>query len=42
MIEDINADAVYARRIETFTDQDEKKLMKSSDARNQIKIMGAN
>ena len=41
MIEDLNADAVYARRVETFTDQDAKKLMKCSDAGNQIKVMGA-
>jgi len=41
MIEDLNADTVYARRIETFTDQDAKKLMKFSDAGNQIKVMGA-
>ena len=41
MIEDLNADAVYARRVETFTDQDAKKLMKFSDAGNQIKVMGA-
>ncbi len=39
MIEDLNADAVYARRVEIFTDADKKKLMKLSDAGNQIKIM---
>ena len=42
MIEDLNADAVYARRVETFTDEDEKELVKFSDAGNQIKVMGAN
>ena len=42
MIEDLNADAVYARRVETFTVEDEKKLMKSSDTSNQIKVIGAN
>ena len=41
MIEDLNADAVYARRVKTFTDQDATKLMKVSDAGNQIKLMGA-
>ena len=41
MIEDWNADAVYARRVEIFTDEDEKELMKLSDAGNQIKVMGA-
>ena len=42
MIEDLNADAVYARRVETFTDEDKKRWMKLSDAGNQIKVMGAN
>jgi len=28
MIEDLNVDAVYARRLETFTNADEKELMK--------------
>ena len=42
MIEDLNADAVYARRVETFTDKYEKELMKFSDAGNQIKVMGEN
>ena len=42
MIEDLNADAVYARRVETFTDKDEKRFMKLSDDGNQIKVMGAN
>ena len=41
MIEDLNADAVYARRVETFTDEDEQKWMQLSDAGNQIKLMGA-
>ncbi len=41
MIEDLNGDAVYARGVTTFTDQDAKKLMKLSDAGNQIKVMGA-
>ena len=42
MIEDLNADAVYARRVETFTDVDEKELMRFCDDGNQIKVMGAN
>ena len=42
MIEDLNADAVYARRVETFTDKDKNELMKLSDAGNQIKVIGAN
>ena len=41
MIEDLNSDAVYARRVETFTDEDEQKWMQLSDAGNQIKLMGA-
>ena len=40
MIEDLNADAVYARRVETFTDENAKQWMKLSDAGHQIKIMG--
>ena len=40
MIEDLNADAVYVRRIEIFTAEDEKHLMQLSDAGNQIKLMG--
>ena len=42
MIEDLNADDVYARRVETFTHEDENELMKLSDAGNQIKVRGAN
>ena len=38
IIEDLNAVAFYARRVETFTDEDAKKLMKLSAAANQIKI----
>ena len=41
MIEDLKTDAMYTRRVETFTDKDVKELMKLSDAGNQIKIMGA-
>ena len=42
MIEDLNADAVYARRVETFTDEHEKELIKFYDDGKQIKVMGAN
>ncbi len=42
IIEDFNADAVFARRVETFTDENEKELMKLSDAGNQIKVIRAN
>ena len=38
MIEDLNADAVYARRVDIFTNEDEKELMKLSDTGNQIKV----
>ena len=41
MIEELNVDFVYARRVETFTDNDEKELMKSNDAGNQVKIICA-
>ena len=41
MIEDLNADAVYARRVETFTDEDKIRWIKLSDSGNQIKVMGA-
>ena len=42
MIEDLNADAVYAKRVETFTDEYEKELMKFCNTGNQIKVIGAN
>ena len=42
MIEDLNAEALYARRVETFPYEDEKKLMQFCDAGNQIKVMGTN
>ena len=41
MIEEFNADDIYAGGVEIFTDEDEKELMKLSDAGNQIKVMGA-
>ena len=41
MIEDLNADAVYARRVDLLTDEEKKKWMKLSDGGNQIKVMGA-
>ena len=42
MIEDLNADTVYERRVETFTDEYAKELMKFCDAGNQIKVIDAN
>lgn len=39
MIEGLEADAVYARRFETFTNEDEKNWMKLSEDGNQIKVM---
>tara|TARA_B100000214_G_scaffold364944_1_gene332104 strand:- start:196 stop:405 length:210 start_codon:yes stop_codon:yes gene_type:complete len=42
MIEDLNADAVYAIRVENFTDKDETDLIKLGDAGNQIKVMRRN
>ena len=42
MIQALNADAVYARRIVNFTDKDEKVLKKSSDTGNPIKVIDAN
>ena len=41
MIEDLNADAVYAKRIEPPTDEEEKKWVKLRDGGNQVKVMGA-
>ena len=40
VIEDLDADAVYARRFETFTNEDEKKWMNLSEDGNQIKVIG--
>ena len=42
MIEDCKADAVYPMKVEIFSDKDEKDLMKSSDAGNQVKVIGVN
>ena len=42
MIENLNADAIYARRVAVFTVEDKKELMKLSDDGNQIKVIGAN
>ena len=42
MIEDLNADAVYARRLESFTNEDEKKWIKLSDDGKQLKVIRAN
>ena len=42
MIDDLNADAVYAKRLKKITDKDEKEWIKLSDNGNQIKIIGTN
>tara|TARA_Y100000766_G_C18423569_1_gene373204 strand:+ start:383 stop:502 length:120 start_codon:yes stop_codon:yes gene_type:complete len=39
MIEDLKTDAVYAKRVETFTDENEKDLMKLNDNGNQIQVI---
>ncbi len=41
MIEELNADVVYARRVETLSDEEEKKWIKLSDGGNQIKVIGS-
>ena len=41
MIEELNADAVYASRLKTFTDADQKTWMQLSEGGNQIKVIGA-
>ena len=40
MIEDLNADAVYARRIQSFTDEDKKRFIDLSKNGYQIKVIG--
>tara|TARA_B100000579_G_C22384034_1_gene644185 strand:- start:37 stop:165 length:129 start_codon:yes stop_codon:yes gene_type:complete len=42
MIEALNSDAVYARRVETLTDKNEKQLMKLRNAGNKFKVIRAN
>ena len=42
MIEDLKADAIYAKKVTAFTDEDAKELMQLSYAGNQIKVMGTN
>ena len=41
MIEDLDADAVYAKRLETYAEEDLKKWMQLSENRNQVKVIGA-
>ena len=41
MIEDLDADAVYAKRLETYTEEDLKKWMQLSENGNQVKVIGA-
>ena len=40
MIEDLVADDVYARRFNTFTDEDKESWMNLSEDGNQIKVIG--
>ena len=42
MIEDLNTDVVYTRRVETFTSEDKQGLIKLSNDGNQIKVVVAN
>ena len=41
MIEDLNTDAVYAKRIETYAEEDLKNWMQLSEDGNQVKVIGA-
>ena len=41
LIEDLNANAVYARRLENFTDADQKTWIQLNESGNQIKVIGA-
>ena len=41
MIEDLDADAVYAKRLETYTEEDLNKWMQLSENGNQVKVIGA-
>ena len=38
MIDDLNVDAVYARRVETFTDEDEKEAQKIREMGIEVKL----
>ena len=40
IIEDLNAHAVYAKRVETFTDADQKTWIQLNESGNQIKVIG--
>ena len=41
MIEDLDADAVYAKRLETYAEEDLKNWMQLSEDGNQVKVIGA-
>ena len=41
MIEDLDADAVYAKRLETYAEEDLKHWMQLSEDGNQVKVIGA-
>ena len=40
MIEDLDADTIYGKRFETFTNKDEKEWRKLSEYGKQTKVMG--
>ena len=41
MIEELNADAVYAKRIEPYAEEDLKNWIQLSEDGNQVKVIGA-
>lgn len=41
MIEDLDADSVYAKRIETYAEEDLKNWIQLSEDGNQVKVIGA-
>ena len=41
MIEDLNTDAVYAKRLETYAEEDLKNWIQLSEDGNQVKVLGA-
>ena len=41
MIEDLDADAVYAKRLETYVEEDLKNWIQLSEDGNQVKVIGA-
>ncbi|KZR62051.1 hypothetical protein [Prochlorococcus sp. MIT 1303] len=41
MIEDLDIDAVYAKRLDAYAEEDLKKWMQLSEGGNQVKVIGA-